>query len=212
MVGARVRRQQVAYAVGRGLSSRRACALLSVARSTLGDQSRLVAQDTPALTAMRELAGQYPRYGYRRIQIFLGRVGHVMGADRTHRLWRHAGLQVPRRRPRKHAALGRPRHVPAAGANHVWAYDFVFDACANRQILKCLTVINEWTRERLAIDVAGGIRSGRVITTRSVPIRVSRISRRWHSRRPTQPGSRRGARRLRRLALTNTNVRGNTTD
>jgi putative transposase len=60
MVGARVRRQQVAYALGRSLSSRRACALLSVARSTLGYQSRLAAKDAPALTTMRELAGQYP--------------------------------------------------------------------------------------------------------------------------------------------------------
>ena len=163
MVGARVRRQQVADALGRGLSSRRACALLCVARSTLGYVSRLIARDAPVLPAMRTLAGQYPRYGYRRIQIFLGRVGHVMSADRTHRLWRQAGLQVPRRRPRKRAATSRPRPVPAAGANHVWAYDFVFDSCANGQILKCLTVIDEWTRESLAIDVAGGIRSGRVI-------------------------------------------------
>jgi putative transposase len=163
MVGARVRRQQVAYAHGRGLSSRRACALLSVARSTLGYQSRLVARDAPALAAMRELASQYPRYGYRRIRIFLKRVGHAMSADRTHRLWRQAALQVPRRRPRRRVATGRPRPVPASGANHVWAYDFVFDTCANGQQLKCLTVIDEWTRECLAIDVAGGIRSGRVI-------------------------------------------------
>jgi putative transposase len=163
MVGARVRRQQVAFAQARGLSSRRACALLSVARSTLGYQSRLVARDAAALTAMRELAGQYPRYGYRRIRIFLKRVGHVMSVDRTHRLWRQAGLQVPRRRPRRRVATGRPRPLPASGANHVWAYDFVFDTCANAQQLKCLTVIDEWTRECLAIDVAGGIRSGRVI-------------------------------------------------
>ena len=53
--------------------------------------------------------------------------------------------------------------MPATGANQVWAYDFVFDACANGQKLKCLTVVDEWTRESLAIDVAGGIRSGRVI-------------------------------------------------
>jgi putative transposase len=57
----------------------------------------------------------------------------------------------------------RPRPLPASGANQVWAYDFVFDACANGQQLKCLTVIDEWTRECLAIDVAGSIRSGRVI-------------------------------------------------
>jgi transposase InsO family protein len=46
---------------------------------------------------------------------------------------------------------------PATRANQVWAYDFVFDTCANGQPLKCLTVIDEWTRECLAIDVAGGI-------------------------------------------------------
>ena len=63
MVGARVRWQQVTYALGRGLSSRRACALLSVARSMLGYASRLLARDAPALAAMQELAGQYPRYG-----------------------------------------------------------------------------------------------------------------------------------------------------
>ena len=86
-----------------------------------------------------------------------------MSTDRTHRLWRQAGLQVPRRRPRRRVAVSRPRPVPASAANHVWAYDFVFDTCANGQQLKCLTVVDEFTRECLAIDVAGGIRSGRVI-------------------------------------------------
>jgi putative transposase len=163
MVGARVRRQQVAYAETRGLSRRRACALLSVARSTVGYASRLAVRDAPAIAAMRELAAQYPRYGYRRIRIFLRRAGHAMSADRAHRLWRQARLQVPRRRPRRRVASGRPRPVPPAARNHVWAYDFVFDWCANGQRLKCLTVVDEWTRECLAIDVAGGIRSGRVI-------------------------------------------------
>jgi len=99
MVGARVRRQQVAYARTRGLSSRRACALLTVARSTLGYQSRLAERDAAVLDAMRVLAGQYPRFGYRTIQVYLERRGHVMSAERMHRLWRTAGLQVPRRRP-----------------------------------------------------------------------------------------------------------------
>jgi putative transposase len=163
MVGARARRQQVAYAQGRGLSSRRACALLSVARSTVGYQSRLTARDAPVITAMRDLAGQYPRFGYRRIQVFLKRAGHAMSADRAHRLWRQAGLQVPRRRPHRRVARSRPRPLPAHAANHVWAYDFVFDTCANGQTLKCLTIIDEFTRECLAIDVAGGIRSTRVL-------------------------------------------------
>jgi len=163
MVGAPVRRRQVEYLRRGGLSVRRACALMSVARSTLRYQSRLVVRDAPVVAVMRELAAQYPRYGYRRIQVFLARRGHRMSPDRAHRLWRLHGLQVPRKRPRRRVATGRPRPLPATGANQVWAYDFVFDACANGQQLKCLTVIDEYTRECLAIDAAGSIRSGRVI-------------------------------------------------
>jgi putative transposase len=163
MVGARVRRQQVAYAEGRGLSRRRACALLSVARSTIGYTSRLVARDAPVLPMLRTVAAQYPRYGYRTIRIFLEREGHVLGTDRMYRLWRQEGLQVPKKRPRRRVATSRPRPMPPTAINHVWAYDFVFDTCADGRTLKCLTVIDEFTRECLAIDVAGGIRSGRVI-------------------------------------------------
>jgi putative transposase len=163
MVGARVRRQQVAYAEGRGLSRRRACALLSVARSTIGYTSRLIARDADVLPPMRTLAAQYPRYGYRTIRVFLERQGHRLGTDRMYRIWRQAGLQVPRKRPRRRVAASRPRPLPPTAMNHVWAYDFVFDTCADRRTLKCLTVIDEFTRECLAIDVAGGIRSARVI-------------------------------------------------
>jgi putative transposase len=119
--------------------------------------------DAPVRQKMAELAAQYPRYGYRRVRIFLARQGHPMSADRAYRLWRTGGLQVPRRRRRRRVAASRPRPLPPSGKNHVWAYDFVFDACANGQQLKCLTVVDEWTRECLAIDVAGSIRSGRVI-------------------------------------------------
>jgi putative transposase len=106
---------------------------------------------------------QYPRYGYRRIRIFLGRDGHLMSASRAYRLWQAARLQVPRRRPRKRVATGRPRPNAPTGANQVWSYDFVFDWCANGQKLKCLTVTDEWTKEGLAIEVDGRIRSHRVI-------------------------------------------------
>jgi putative transposase len=112
---------------------------------------------------MVELARQYPRYGYRRILVFLGRDGHRMSNDRTYRLWRNAKLQVPKERPRRRAAASRPKATAPTGPNQVWPYDFVFDACANGQQLKCLTVIDEYTREALAIDVAGSIRSARVI-------------------------------------------------
>lgn len=172
MVSASVRRQQVAYVRERGVSQRRACALLSVARSTLGYCSRMTSRDAPIIAEMRNLAGQYPRYGYRRIQVFLDRAGFHMSADRVHRLWRQCGLQVPRKRPRKRIAHSRPRPLAATAVNQVWAYDFVFDACANGQQLKCLTVIDEFTRECLTIDVAGSIRSGRVIENLSRLISV----------------------------------------
>ena len=86
-----------------------------------------------------------------------------MGVNRARRLWRQAGLALPRKRLRRRMAASRPRLLPARAANHVWAYDFVFDACANGQQLKCLTVVDEFTHESLAIDVAGSIRSARVI-------------------------------------------------
>ena len=86
-----------------------------------------------------------------------------MSTDRAYRIWSSAGLQVPKKRPRRRIACSRLRPVPATAENRVWAYDFVFDACANGQQLKCLTVIDEYTRECLAIDVAGSIRSSRVI-------------------------------------------------
>ena len=145
---------------------------MSVARSTLRYESRLVKRDAPVVAVMRELSDQYPRYGYRRIQVFLARRGHVMSADRTHRLWRLHGLQVPRKRPRRRVATHRPRPLAPIGANQVWAYDFLFDACANGQQLKCLTVIDEYTRECLAIDVAGSIRSTRVIEVLSKLVSV----------------------------------------
>ena len=172
MVSAPVRRQQIAYVCQRGRSVRRACALLSVARSTVGYEPKLSQRDAPAVAVMHELAAQYPRYGYRRIQVFLGRRGHAMSTDRAHRLWRLHRLQVPRKRPRRRVAACRPRPLPATAVGQVWAYDFVFDACANGQQLKCLTVVDEFTHECLAIDVAGSIRSGRVIEVLSKLVSV----------------------------------------
>ena len=86
-----------------------------------------------------------------------------MSWERAHRLWKAAELQLPQRRPRRKVAGSRPRPLPPNGPNSVWAYDFVFDGCANGQQIKCLTVVDEFTRECLAIDVPGSIRSKRVI-------------------------------------------------
>ncbi len=69
MVSACARRKQIAYVRQRGISLRRPCALLQVARSTIGYASALARRHEPVIAAMRELAAQYPRYGYRRIQV-----------------------------------------------------------------------------------------------------------------------------------------------
>lgn len=83
--------------------------------------------------------------------------------DDPHRLWRLAGLLLPRKRPRRRIASAGPRAYTPIKVNAVWAYDFVFDTTAEGQQIKCLTVIDEYTRECLAIDVAGSIRSRRVV-------------------------------------------------
>jgi putative transposase len=90
MVSVPARRQQVAYGRERGLSARRACTLFSVARSALEYRSRKGAKDAPVVTRMKELSAQYPRYGYRRIRIFIDRDGHRMSPGRAHRLWQTA--------------------------------------------------------------------------------------------------------------------------
>jgi putative transposase len=163
MVTAPARRRQVDYAKSRGLPLRRACALLGTARSGLRHQSKRAKADAPVLAQMRELASQYPRYGDRMIQLLLARQDTRMSPDRAYRLWRSVGLQVPRKRPRRRLAGARPRPNPANGPNHVWAIDFVFDTLADGRSLECLTVVDEWPRECLAIEVGSGIRAARVV-------------------------------------------------
>lgn len=163
MVSAPARRIAAHYAIERGISQRRACALMQIARSSLNYVPTLPQKQAPVVSAMRRLSGQYPRYGSRRIRVFLGREGLKIGKEACQRLWAQHGLQVPRKRPRRRIAGSRPRPLAPAQANSVWSYDFVYDACANGQQLKCLTIVDEYTREALAIDVAGSIRSARVI-------------------------------------------------
>src|SRR5260221_8411285 len=110
---------------------------------------------------MEDAAAQSPGEGYGPIGVFRGPGGNARSTDRAHRLWRLHRLQVPRKRPRRRVAACRPRPLPATAVGQVWAYDFVFDACANGQQLKCLTVVDEFTHECLAIDVAGSNPAGR---------------------------------------------------
>jgi putative transposase len=163
MVSPEARRGMVKVATARGMSQRKACSLFAVPRSMLDYTSVLDDKDAPMLDRMAELAKVHPRYGYRRIRALLRREGTTMSFGRASRLWSKAGLQVPKRRRRRRIPAGQARPSPATAANHVWAWDFVHDMCANGQRLKCLTVVDEYTRECLAIDVAAGIRSERVV-------------------------------------------------
>jgi len=135
---------------------------MQVARSTLTYQSRMTARDARLEPGLREVAQMHPRYGYRRAWAMLNRE-MVINLKRVRRLWNQLGLSLPKRRPRRRVRSTSVRSMSAEGANQVWAYDFVHDACANGQKLKMLTVIDEWTRECLAIEVGARINSSRVI-------------------------------------------------
>ena len=162
MVGVQARKEQTIYAIQRGLNQRRACTLLSISRSSLTYIPRIPIKDEIVVQAMKKLSGQYPRFGYRRIKILLSREGLSMSMERCARIWSNTGLQVPKKRRRRiNRASCQP--MKATCPNAVWSYDFVHDACANGQKLKCLTVIDEYTRECLAIEVASTIRSQQVI-------------------------------------------------
>jgi putative transposase len=163
VVSASARRSVARFIASRGISLRRACWLARVARSTLSYESVLESKDREPVAAMKDLARQHPRFGYRRIRILMQREGFFMSPDRAWRLWSKAGLQVPKKRKRRRVVSTRPRPLRTTGRNQVWAYDFVFDRAANGQQLKCMTVIDEYTRECLSILVDGRIRSGKIV-------------------------------------------------
>lgn len=176
MVSVQARLEQASYAMQRGLSQRMTCTLLRISRSNLYYQHKMPIKDAPVIEAMKKLSGIYPRFGSRRIRIFLQREGIHVGKERCGRLWAKAGLQVPKKRRKKRAGTSLRPLAPLA-RNSVWSYDFVYDACANGQKLKCLTVIDEYTRECLAIDVSSAIRSSRVIVVLSKLMRVHGVPR-----------------------------------
>jgi transposase InsO family protein len=139
------------------LSERHACRLLGQWRGT---QRYITTQrdDEDALTrAILQLASQYGRYGYRRITVLLQRAGWDVGRDRVQRIWRREGLRVPeKQKPRGRLWLNdgfcvrlRPEHE-----NHVWSYDFVSSFTHDGRTLRVLTLMDEFTRQCLALRVA----------------------------------------------------------
>jgi putative transposase len=133
------------FATTRGVGQRRACALTCISRSSLYDRHTLSTKDEAVITAMKKLSSKHPRYGSRRIRVLLRRQGLAIGKTRCRRLWAKSGLQVPQKKRRKMSS-SELRISRANETNAVWSYDFVHDMCANGQKLKCLTVVEEYTR------------------------------------------------------------------
>jgi putative transposase len=157
----------VGFLIERGLSERRACTLVGLQRSSQRYQPR-PARDPTVAARIGELAREHPRYGYRRIWALLRREGRPVNQKRVRRLWRQARLQVrpARRRPRRRKADTQQQDVSPTQAQHpghVWTYDFVQDATLKGTVLRMLTVLDEFTRECLAIQVATTLPAERVI-------------------------------------------------
>jgi putative transposase len=139
------------------VSERHACRLLGQWRRTQR-YAAIQKIDEEALTeAIIALASEYGRYGYRRITALLQRDGWQVGRDRLQRIWRREGLKVPQKqRLRRRLWLndGSCIRQRPERANHVWSYDFVSAMMHDGRTLRMLTLLDEYTRESLAIRVA----------------------------------------------------------
>jgi putative transposase len=150
------------------LSERHACRLLGQGRGTHGDEGVARSEEGALRKAVIALATKYGRYGYRRITALLRTAGWRVGKDRVQRIWRREGLKVPQKqRPRARLWLndGSGVRLRPARANHVWSYDFVSAITPDGRALRILTLIDEYTRECLAIRVARRLASLEVIET-----------------------------------------------
>lgn len=133
--------------------------MMEIGLSSSDQEKRLVAR-------IIELACEFGRYGYRRITALLKREGWDVNHKRVQRIWRQEGLKVPSRQPKRRRLWfndGSCVRMRAEHKSHVWSYDFVADRTHDGRPIRMLTVIDEYTRECLAIDVARRLRSDDVI-------------------------------------------------
>lgn len=149
-----------------GIAQRRACVALGVHRTTIRHQPKR-ADDEVALRAdIIQLAGQYGRYGYRRITAMLRAEGWRVNHKRVERIWRQEGLKVPQKQPKRGRIYlndGSCVRLRPCWQNHVWSYDFVSERLADGSKIRMLTVLDEYTRECLTIRVARQLKSPDVL-------------------------------------------------
>jgi transposase InsO family protein len=147
------------------VSERRACKVLDQARSTQRHVPRIADDEETLVKRIIELAEQFGRYGYRMITGLLRNEGWRVNHKRVERIWRREGLKVPKKQPkRKRLWLndGSCIRLRPEYKNHVWSYDIVYERTHDGRPLRILTIIDEYTRESLAISV------GRRVTSESV--------------------------------------------
>jgi putative transposase len=149
-----------------GFSERRACRLAGQHRSTQRHEPE-VAQDDAALRAqLRAFSRERPRWGYRQAHQHLLEQGWSVNRKRTQRLWREEGLRVPqkrRKRQRRGESTVPGDRLRAERPDHVWAFDFQFDVTDDGRVLKLLYVVDEFTREALAMEAERRIDADHVV-------------------------------------------------
>jgi hypothetical protein len=190
------------------LSERRICRVLGQHRSTQRRRPRGRADEERLVADMIELARQYGRYGYRRIAALLRDAGWQVNDKRIERLWRREGLKVPARQPKKGRLWlndGSCIRLRPEYRNHVWSYDFVHCRTDDGKVFRTLNILDEFSRECLAIRVKRRLNSTDVIDTLSDLFHPARCScvhtiRQWSGVRcPCSPRLDHGRRREDRL-------------
>ena len=163
MVTTKQRRQVVTHLVAAFPSSaRRACRVIGLSRS----RWHYVPQrgdDVVVRTRLRELAARKPRWGYQQLHVLLRREGFVVNHKKVLRLYREEGLAVARRRRKKHVAVARVPLPKPTSRTERWSMDFVSDALASGRGFRCFTLVDDFTRECPAIEVAHSLPAWRVI-------------------------------------------------
>jgi putative transposase len=149
-----------------GVSERRACRVLGQPRATQRLRPRIRPEERRLVARILALVRRHPRYGYRRVGALLRREGWRVNRKRVYRLWRRQGLKIPRKLRKKRrlgtSANGCARRR-AEYRDHVWCWDFIHDRTADGKPLKWLSVVDEYTRECLALEVRRGLTAGAVI-------------------------------------------------
>lgn len=164
MVTTQQRRQVVTHLVAAfRTSARRACRVIGLSRSRWHYRPRRE-DDVGVRTRLRELAARKPRWGYQQLHVLLRREGYVINHKKVLRLYREEGLAVARRRRKKHVAIARVPLPKPTGRTERWSMDFVSDALANGRPFRCFTLVDDFTRECPAIEVAHSLPAWRVIT------------------------------------------------